>query len=138
MIETLLKDAKLKIADHLKSKYQLDDTTIDELYRQSKTSLTDSAKSLVFKGKAKDMADLFLRNDTEASKDVLTKIKEKLLDDLSKNNPNASINYTQICDELMGLMLVDIQTFVNEKAPTKDLKGILKILGLEGFAMFIK
>jgi hypothetical protein len=138
MIELLLKDAKIKIADHLKSKYNMDESSIESLYKAAKSSLTDSAKSLVFKGKARDMADLFLGNDTDAGKEAMENIKSNLLSDLSKNSSTQNLNYEAICDDVMQLMLTDIQTYIAANAPTKDLKGILKVLGLEGFAMFIK
>ncbi|MBK7958961.1 MAG: hypothetical protein IPK03_13225 [Bacteroidetes bacterium] len=112
MIDSLVQEAKKKIGAVLSEKHQLDDNQLDELFKICKSSLTDTMKGYVFKGKVGELVKIFTAGgpiDTNHAivQENITKLNKEIEHKMSFSAAQAS--------SISNTLIPEIIAFFSEK-----------------------
>ncbi|MBP7478454.1 MAG: hypothetical protein KA797_08025 [Chitinophagales bacterium] len=135
MIDSLVQEAKKKIGAVLSEKHQLDDNQLDELFKICKSSLTDTMKGYVFKGKVGELVKIFTAGgpiDTNHAivQENITKLNKEIEHKMSFSAAQAS--------SISNTLIPEIIAFFSEKfaasGKSKDMKGLADFFGFGGLS----
>ena len=132
MIDQFVEDAKKEIGDELMQEFELDQSSLTNLFRIVKTALQDQVKLYFFKGKISEIVSLFT-NDVSTDNiqnETIEKIKKALV---------LQMNYSETKSETLSVAIVPLViSFFRKKFETsgksKDITGVSEFLGLGGIA----